>query len=241
MHQLLKGSASMADHLTALEHLLAVAQRGGTIAELQAAIGSLINSDRSDDDLADWRLRRGKLKKVCDEIIPVARLFRFLGESNGRAQFPLDDHVPDCWWQREDGQRVGIEVTISQGQARHILGTELVQAPRGSIVRGFIDLQDGKGKKHKQRVVSVKRSSRAIYSSEQALMAVGNGLRRCLDEKNREVYRGMLLVIEAPLDALPAERWKTLQPALATEAASSPFEGIYVLGSGERLPALRLK
>jgi hypothetical protein len=190
-------------------------------------------------ELADWRLRRGRLKKVCDEIIPVMRLARFLGESHGHVLFPLDSKVPDCFWQRSnEGSAVGVEVTISQGHARHILGTELVTAPRGSAVRGYLGLQDDAGKRTTE---AAKRSSRAMHSTPQALTSVGDGVRRCLRQKDHEKYRGMILVVEAPLESLPAQRWHALQPALREEARRLPFHSVFVLGNGERLPGLQLK
>jgi hypothetical protein len=226
-------------HSEALDRLLSTAQQDAPIAILQDALTQLLDAERSEAEMVDWRLRRGKLKKVCDEIIPVARLMRYLGAKRGTLRFPLDSKVPDCFWTPSSaGRPIGIEVTIAQGRGRHILAEELVRAPRGGITRGFVSLQDGAPK---AQVKATKESQRAMYSTAQALNAVGGGILRCLHEKNQEKYRDMVLVIEAPLEALPQERWKTLQPDLAAEAKSLPFQRVFVLGGGERLPVLELK
>ena len=229
----------MSEHSDALDYVLSIAQTGTPVGDLQHALDALLTTDRTEVELADWRLRRGRLKKVCDEILPVTRLVRFLGESNGHVRFPLDSKAPDCYWRRaQEGSPIGVEVTISQGRARHILGTELVTAPRGSAVRGFLSLQDDAGKRMTE---AAKRSSRAMYSTPQALASTGDGIRRCLREKDHEKYRGMILLIEAPLETLPAQRWQALQPALREEAQRLPFQSVFVLGNGERLPGLQLK
>jgi hypothetical protein len=229
----------MSDHAEALDYLLAVAHKGASVPDVQTAIERLLASDPTDSDMADWRLRRGKLKKVCDEILPVVRLLKFLGENGGSLQFPLNNKVPDCFWCAQPGDSpTGIEVTISQGRARHILGTELVGAPRGRVVRGFLELQDDAPKK---KVEAARKSRRTMYSTQQALEAARSGISRSLRAKNHVKYRGMVLVIEAPLESLPSERWKALEPLLRGIAEPLPFRSVFVLGHGERLPAMQLK
>ena len=222
-------------HEEALNRML---ERVGTISvgELRSAIARLLECDRTEQELADWRFRRGKLKKVCDEIIPVDRLFRYLGISEGTVSFPLDNKVPDCHWSPAGSPTsIGIEVTIAQGRARYILSKELVE---NGLSRGYLSLSDDAEKEEVEVATS---SQRVMYTSKEALSSMLDGIKRCLREKNDAKYVEMILVIEADLTPLRPVNWEEMIPELRELAESMPFSQIFIVGKGERLIGMRIK
>ncbi|MBI2739528.1 MAG: hypothetical protein HYX38_23655 [Rhodospirillales bacterium] len=175
------------------------------------------------------------MKKLTDELFPVSRLFTFRRITRGFVSFPLDSNVPDAWWHRGE-KKVGIEVTISQGRARNILGEELVNAK--GVVRGYLGLQDDAKPKE---VKAAKESKRAMYARNEPLGTVASGILRCLKKKNAKKYEDMILVIEAPLLPLAPDRWRPLVPRLKKAAKGLPFAEIYVLGRSDKLVGLKIK
>lgn len=218
---------------TALEQFYAwvSADEGVRVADLQAHLKRLFARDRSDEDLNDYRLSRKRWKKLADEVTPVSRFLRFRKIHVGRVRFPLNDNPPDAWlWQDDKAKPTGIEVTIAQGRERFHLARELVRKGMG---RGFIGLSDDAPSAEFDRAVS---RQRIMYTSARALTAIGDGICRCLLEKNKPGYAGYTLLIQAPLRSLPYERWEAIKPELRASAANLPFREVHVIGNAEDAP-----
>ena len=83
----------------------------------------------------EYRLARGRVKRLRDEITPVAIFAGRYAAPHDRIQFPLNSDVPDCniWHQNPAWHRT-IETTIIQGRARLNVMTELNETGWG---RGF--------------------------------------------------------------------------------------------------------
>ena len=222
-------------HAIALKDLLAKAQDKISIKELRQRLQGLIEGERSQQEVNDYRLHRGTVKKLTDELFPVSRLFAYRRITRGFVSFPLDSKWPDAWWHRGKN-RVGIEVTISQGRARNILGQELVNAT--GAVRGYLGLQDDA---KPREVKAAKKSERAMYATDEPLGTVARGILHCLKRKNAKKYEDMILVIEAPLLLLASDRWKPLVPTLKKAAKGLPFVEVYVLGRSDKLVGLKIK
>ncbi|TAJ40922.1 MAG: hypothetical protein EPO55_07430 [Reyranella sp.] len=222
-------------HSVALKKLLEKAKDTISVEELNERLDGLVNGDRTQAEIDDYRLHRGTVKKLTDEIFPVSRLLRYRRIKNGLVSFPLDSHVPDAWLTRK-GSKVGIEVTISQGVARNVLGNKLVKAK--GAVGGYSGLQDDAKKK---AIKAAAKSERAMYSTKEAQASVEKGILACLKKKNAKKYAGMTLLIEAPLGSLPFKRWKPLVPRLKKAAKDMPFSQIYVVSKSDKVMGMRIK
>ncbi len=207
-----------------------------SIEEFHAEVSALLDLDRTEEELTDWRLRRRRLKKVCDEVIPVDRFLRYRNITQGELSFPLDSNVPDCFWYRDSNTApIGIEVTVAQGRARHILATELIE---NDVSRGFLDLRDDANREEAAKAAN---SQRIMYRTETALASVSSGIQRCLREKDHSKYQGMILIIEADFTPLRPVAWNAMLPELTAQARSMPFREIHTIGKGEKLLGYQLK
>lgn len=210
---------------------------GMAVAEFQRELSRLFALPRTSDDLTAYRLSRSAWKKLADEVSPVSRFLRWQVIQEGRVRFPLDNHSPDCWLLSDDNAiPQGIEVTIAQARERYHLAREMIEAGWG---RGFIGVSDDAPQSEFDRTMS---RQRVTYTTDQALLAVDRGIRRCLARKNRPAFAGFILVVQAPLSALPNERWRALVGGLRAAAASLPFRSVYVIGNPDESPrGFRLK
>jgi hypothetical protein len=121
-------------------------------------------------------------------------------------------------------------VTIAQARERFHLATEM---ERKGIGRGFIGVPDDAAQEVFDRAMA---RSRVMYTTGQALSAIGGGIHRCLARKNKPKFVGMLLLIQAPLRSLPRQRWAAIRPGLRAAAAPLPFREIYVIGNADERP-----
>lgn len=226
----------MTEHNDALNALLkSVQETKVPIGELHTKLDHLLACDRTPEELRQWRTSSGPLKKLCDEVLPVARTFRFFNVTEGTVTFPLDNKVPDCWWHREGKEPVGIEVTVAQGRARHLLARELEEKGTG---RGFLGLQDTATSEEAKAAAN---SKRTMYTTGQAREAMRTALLHCMRQKNDPKYNGMILVIETDMTPIRSVDYESLIPELKECADSTPFSEIYAVGKGEKLLALKLK
>lgn len=190
----------------ALDRLLAKIKTKIEIGHFHNELDAFLHRSRSLEELKDTRLRRGRLKKIYDEVFPVRRFLRYSNLSRGHVMFPFDDHVPECWlWRGSAHGRVGIEVTVAQGTERYHLATELVEQ---GVAPGFIGLSDDD---NKEEFMAARARSRIMYSTEHALAAIRSGVATCLKKKNHPKYDGMILLTLAPLESLPQRRWKKVK------------------------------
>lgn len=195
--------------------------------ELQTAVDEYFCGPRSSSEIADYRARRGQLKKLRDEIVPIRDYLKSL-KFEGDVRFPLDNSVPDCWIRQDiNSKPIGIEITVAQAREQHLLGEELNNNKLG---RGFLGLNDGATSEAFRARLD---KPRIMYTSDLALRVVTDGIRLCLEKKNKLKYKGLTLVIEAPLGLIPNERWESAHAELRSAAEQTPFKQIYVIGDRE--------
>lgn len=104
--------------------------------------------------------------------------------------------------------------------------------------RGFLGLADNASKTD----FSTRRQKPdAMYSTNHALKAIGDGIKLCLEKKNHSKYEGFDLLIEAPLHCLPNERWSYIQEDLSSAAASMPIREIHVVSNNSEPFGFRIK
>lgn len=200
------------------------------LAEYEQAIIAYFKGERSKAELADFRAKRGAVKKLRDEVVPVLHHIKFIN-AKGDIRFELNSSVPDCWL-RENliAKPQGLEVTCAQAREQQLLGQELNEKQVG---RGFLGLpDDAPPAAFAERLAR----PRVMYSTESALTVIGNGIKRCLIKKNHPKYAGHDLLIEAPLRSLPKERWSHIEDSLRSAASAMPFRQIHVIGNQDTEP-----
>jgi len=204
-------------------------QNGVGIPAFQEEFDQLFKKHRSQRDLDNYRLSRGIWKKLADEVSPMSRYFRYRNILSGSIRFPLNDAPPDCFYTNTDNTEIGIEVTITNGKARYHAKQELVDK---GTARGFIDLpNDAPQQDFKHRMLK----PRTMYPTDSALNTIKNDILLSMRKKNRQVFKDMILVMEASLNSLPRQRWRVMETdtELQNTAMSLPFAEVHVIGNAE--------
>lgn len=173
----------------------------------------------------DYRLGKGRMKKLRDEIAPVARFVRAHTKPEDRIRFALDSTHPDCTLCHQDGRRREVEVTVAQAQERFRLMTELNEK---GTARGFLGITDDSARQDFEDRMGCERKA---YSSEEVLRCIQSSVELCAQNKLR--YGGDTLLIEAPLETLPVDRWSQLPERFADneQLKALSFSEVYVTGS----------
>ncbi len=200
------------------------------IVEFEQAMHDYFVGPRSEKEVADYRAKRGALKRLRDEVGPVLHHVKFV-KAEGEIRFQFSNAVPDCWLRDSPASNPhGLEVTVAQAREQYHLGVELNEKGVG---RGFLGLSDDapshafSDKLAKQRVA---------YTSDSALRVIGSGIKRCLKTKTHPKYTGFDLLIEAPLLSLPNKRWGQIHEELRLAALATPFRQIHVIGNQHAAP-----
>ena len=195
------------------------------ISDFQDALTEYFHGERCPAEIADYRARRGHLKKLRDEVVPVSSYVTFICFT-GEIRFQLNDSIPDCWVrQTPTSNPLGMEVTVAQAREQQALGEELNTK---GIGRGFLGLYDEASSTAFRERLS---RPRAMYSTEQAVKIVCGGIKRSIEKKNKSKYKDFSLLVEAPLSLLPDERWSAIEDELRIAAASKPFQKIYIISN----------
>ncbi|WP_342723543.1 hypothetical protein AAFG07_31015 [Bradyrhizobium sp. B097] len=199
--------------------------------EFEKALASYFDGPRSAAEIADYRAKRGALKKLRDEVVPVLHHITYI-KAKGEIRFELNSDVPDCWLRDSPAAAPqGLEITVAQSREQQRLG-RLMNETKG-MVPGYLGLPDDASEAlYKKRL----ERGRVMYSSDGALATIGNGIKACLAKKNHPKYAGHDLLIEAPLHSLPRERWSRIHDELRAAVSALPFREIHVIGDQDRQP-----
>jgi hypothetical protein len=216
--------------ITPLGLLLARLADWNSIVDFDQAMHGYFSGKRSQAEIADYRVKRGALKALRDEVSPVWHHLKFV-KAKGEVKFSLSNTVPDCWLrENQNAEPQGLEVTVAQSREQHYLGRELNDKRMG---RGFLGLPDSaSSKEFSDRLAK----QRAMYSTGSALEVIGSGIKSCLKKKADPKYIGLDLLIEAPLRSLPNERWSQIMGDLRSAASEMPFREIHVIGNQDTEP-----
>jgi hypothetical protein len=187
--------------------------------------------------VASYRLSRRAWKKLADEVTPVASLLRTFYPDACRLQFSLSSEPPDAWlWLAQRERPIGLEVTIALGTERHHLAHDMMQM---GIGKGFLGISDDAPR---SAFAHALRRPRITHSTKHSFLALIDGIARCLQRKDHPKFRGYILLIQAPLRALPRHHWQALKNRLERRARKLPFAEVYVVKDrGMRPEGIRLK
>jgi hypothetical protein len=173
----------------------------------------------------DYRLGRRQVKKLRDEVTPVARFCAKCVEPQDTIRFNLDEKYPDCVLTRLNKEICEIEVTVAQARERHALMTELHKTGSG---RGFIGVADDQPKERFDEMMALE--SRA-YSTEEAIQCIEYAIGLCSERK--KFHSGDVILIETPFEILPAPRWLEFSAEFAERVEGVRFREVYLTGRGD--------
>jgi len=221
----------MTDSKDELDCFYEILKKGTTIEDFLGRYDLIIQFVISKGWVADFRLAKGRLKKLRDEIAPVVCFVRVHAASQDRIQFALDDDAIDCnVWHGSTFHRK-IQVTVAQAKERLYLMTELNE--RGSA-RGHLGLTDDR--KTQDFCNEMNREMQA-YSTQQAQDTIVRAVGICLENKKYNSGADTLIIGEPLDEKLPTDRWLEIKPRLSesarVSAASSLFSEIFVVGPGD--------
>ncbi len=170
------------------------------------------------------RVLTGLEDEARSEVSPVARFVREHASLEDRIWFALDYSAPDCCVRHGDDRLREIEVTVAQGSERFNVMTELNQT---GIGRGFLGLSDDAPMENFVRKMD---QPREAYTEDEIGRMIIRAVAICA--RNKSKFRGDTLLIEAPLQTLPTDRWGKFTAALSEEVKELAFPEVYVTGRG---------
>ncbi len=223
----------MASEKDDLDDFYTALKGGTTVASFLKKYEHIIEFIHEEGLTEGYRLARGRVKKLCDEVSPVARFVREHAALEDRIWFALDDTTPDCCVRHGGGRLREIEVTVAQARERLNVMTEL---NRTGTARGYLGLSDDAPKEDFVRRMT---QPRVAYSGEEVGHSMIRSVAICARKKSNS--QGNTLLIEVPLQTLPANRWDDFRPHLAEKVKELAFREVYVTGRSERDICLKIK
>lgn len=217
-----------------LDDFYAVLRRGTTVAWFLEQRARLFVFIKARGLVADYRLAKGRLKRLRDEVDPVACFARQHAAPQDRIQFPLNDEAPDCNLRHGDTHHRTIDTTVVQGQERLHTMRELNETGTG---RGYLGLTDDnptnsfRGKMKRPRVA---------YTTEEAQETITRAVELCARKKKGHIGTDTL-IIDAPLFTLPADRWREIVPGLAAKVADLAFREVFLVSTDSSKICHKLK
>ena len=173
----------------------------------------------------DYRLGRGRVKRLCDEVTPVARFVRECAKPEDWVSFTMDSQYPDCVVCHQDGRKRELEVTMAQARERFHLMSDLNET---GTSRGFIGLTDNTPTQHFKDAMG---SERQAYSTDEVISCIQHAIQ--LRVRKKKKYKGNTLLIEADLLILPSARWDEFRTRFTKEAKVLNFCEVYLTGRGD--------
>ncbi len=224
----------MAGEEDELDDFYTALKGGTTVASFLERYERIIQFIHKEGLTKDYRLARGRVKKLRDEVSPVARFVREHAAPEDRIWFVLDDTAPDCCVKHGGDRLREIEVTVAQARERLNVMTELNQTGTG---RGYLGLLDDAPTENFERRMD---QPRVAHSTEEIGRSIICAVEICARKKSKSP--GDTLLIEAPLETLPADRWGYFRAPLAEKVKDLAFAEVYVTGrSGDCDICLRIK
>ena len=173
----------------------------------------------------DFRLGKGKTKRLRDEVSPVARFVKQNAAPEDRIAFTLDNTFPDCCIIHEGGHLREIEVTIAQGRETFFVMTELNEAGTG---RGYLGLSDDAPTKEFRSEMAKPRQG---YFEEDVVQSIISAVALCARKKG--TTGGDTLLIEAPLETLAPTQWNSHKLRFSEQVRDLSFTEIYLTGHSD--------
>lgn len=223
----------MAGEKGELDDFYIALKTGTTVASFLKRYERIIQFIHEEGRTKDYRLARRPVKKLRDEVSPVARFARKHAAPDDRIWFALDDTAPDCYVRHGGGRLREIEVTVAQARERFNV---MIELNRTGIGRGHLGLSDDASTEDFVRQMA---QPRVAYAGEEIGYNMICAVAICARKKSD--FQGDTLLIEAPLETLPANRWDDFRPQLAEKVKELAFREVYVTGRSQCDICLKIK
>lgn len=203
-----------------IEEFYKLLQGGMAVLEFQASFHKLLDHLRSQMMMPDYRLGKGELKRLREEVAPTRHYLRWSNAQYHKIQFPLDNGYYDCKvWDRSAQNPKTIEVTAAKGAERYYLMRELNDFGHAP---GFIGVSNNADRKMFKKLLFRERET---YSTDNVLEDMIKSA-KIVATKKRDNPSDILLV-EVPLGTLPEERWSKIESKLKTIFCPLSFSEVY--------------
>ena len=210
-----------------LERFYGVLQNRTTVAEYLRRYETLFPFIHSNGMTYDYRLAKGRLKRLRDEVTPMYPFAQKHAALDDEIWFPFDSGPHDCnIWHRAPRRHRTIQITVIQGQARFRIMTELNDA---GLSRGFLELNDDSSR---QAFKDKMARDREMYSTEASQESLLRGFSLCAEKKRQSASD--TLIIGAATHMLSLARWREMQTALAKLFAKEAFSEVYVASDDDK-------
>lgn len=173
----------------------------------------------------DYRAGRNRVKKLLDEVTPVACFVKTCAAPEDRIQLNLNNKFPDCILFQKEGPKREIEVTRAQAREGYHLATELNETGAG---RGFIGVPDDASDQEFEDAMA---RERRAYSTEEVVTCIERAIE--LRAQKKRLHRGDILLIDAPLYVIPSSRWNEYSARFAKKVKALRFDEVYLTGRGD--------
>ena len=197
-----------------------------SIEQFQRTLSAYFSSNRSAEEIENFRLGRGTFKRLRDEVVPVLHFFSATGFT-GEVRFRFSNNAPDCWYRRaDDTSPRAMEITRAQAREQFHIARELNTKGASS---GYIGLPDSASNEDFEKALREPR----MATTEDVLKHTARAILERLNKKAEKGYGEIELLIEARIgeDQLPPERWDRILPMLRQRAESTGFRHVHLIGA----------
>jgi hypothetical protein len=209
-------------------------RRGMTVADFTKRFDEIFHFIESENLVSDYRLGKGRTKRLRDEVGPAANFLKSEAASEDQVQFPLDNSSDDCIWQQDSGRRVTIQITLVQGRERFYLASELNDS---GIGRGYLGLADDKSTADFEQKMA---QPHRMYSTPEAQKTIIDAVTLCAEKKSQS--SADLLLIVYPNSPFSQRHWSQMKTSISNLVEDMPNSKIVlVVEDHERDFVLRLK
>lgn len=219
----------------ALDDFYAALRKGLPVEDFLRRRGQIFQFVKSHGLAEDYVLGRGRLDKLRDEVIPIARFVREHASPDDEIRFALDNSYPDCVLRNRHGRQRTIEVTVTRAKERLALMEQLI---KGGEVHGVINLQDhaelSDFRRHAERAGDPDKAE--AYSTEQLFSLIVYAVERSTKRKAHHQADTLLIEVVQDMYALTDNRCPGLQNLLlkSEQVKQLSFSDVYVVGYGDQ-------
>jgi len=213
-------------------------RNGTTVGDFLEGFKRIISHVKKAGLIDQYRLAKKEsgidLKRLRDEVSPVARFVGAHAQPDDRICFALGDSYPDCIVCDRDGRKREIEVTVIRAKERLALMDTL---NRTGEVRGIGNLPDDAALRaftnYAERTSDP--DAAEAYSTDQIGCLIIGAVGKCARRKARHQADILLIEVLPDMHTLAADRWRSLQKPLSrnAEVKRLSFSEVYVVGRGD--------
>ena len=219
----------------ALDDFYAALKKGITIEDFLRRREEIFQFVKTHGLTNDYKLGRGRVSELRDEVIPIARFVRDHALPDDEIRLALDNSYPDCVLRNRHGRQREIEVTVARAKERVALMEQLI---KGGEVHGVIDLPEqaelSDFRRHAELAGDPDMAD--AYSTEQLFSLFVDAVEKSAKRKANHKADTLLIEVVPDLYCLPDNRCPDLQNLLLQSEAVRrlSFSDVYVVGYGDQ-------